>query len=136
MGSGAILILDIIAISFDSKLSRFLLDLVGENVMLAIDICAIITCCIAMICLCLMIKCSRCKLKWFWHVMTKDHKRNIGIDYMSHCPRCNCPDEERKEAKPTFVSQKPILEVSNQKTNSAIFGAYFSLQPQLCFLEL
>jgi hypothetical protein len=115
MGSGVIMLLGIIAISFDTKLSRLLLALVGENVLGAVTFGSIITCCIAMICLCLMIKCPRCKLKWFWHAMAKDHKRNITIDYMSHCPRCNYPDEERKDAKPTFASQKPILEVSNQK---------------------
>jgi hypothetical protein len=26
---------------------------------------------------------------------------------MSHCPRCNYPDEESKDVKPTFESQKP-----------------------------
>ena len=114
MGSGAIMLLGIIAISFDSKLSRLLLALIGEYVLAALIFGSITTCCIAMICLCLTIKCPRCKLKWFWHAMAKDYKRNIAIDYMSHCPRCNYPDEEIKDAKPTFISQKPILEVSNQ----------------------
>ena len=127
LGSGAILILDIIAISFDSKLSRFLLGLVGENVMFAIDIGAILTGCVAMACLSLMIKCPRCQLKWFWHAMAKDHKRNISIDYMSHCPRCNYPDEESKDVKPTFESQKPILEVSNQKNKFRnLWRAFFA----------
>jgi hypothetical protein len=36
--------------------------------------------------------------------MAKDHKRNILIDHMSHCPRCNYPDEEREEPKPTSAA--------------------------------
>ena len=115
LGSGAILIFDIIAISFDTELSRLLLDLIGENVRFAIDIGAILTGCAAIVGLSLVIKWPRYKLKWFWHAMAKDHKRNISIDHMSHCPRCNYPDEERKDVKLTFESQKPILEVSNQK---------------------
>jgi hypothetical protein len=127
LGSGAILIFDIIAISFDTELSRFLLDFVGKNVRFAIDIGAILTGCVAMICLCLMIKCPRCKLRWFWHAMAKDYKRNISIDYMSHCPRCNYPDEESKGVKPTFESQRPILEVSNQKNKFRnLWRAFFA----------
>ncbi len=121
------MILDIIAISFDTELSRFLLDLVGKNVRFAIDICAILTGCAAMVCLSLMIKCPRCKLRWFWHAIAKDHKRNIAIDYMSHCPRCNYPDEESKDVKPTFESQKPILEASNQKNKFRnLWRAFFA----------
>jgi hypothetical protein len=101
--------------------------LVGENVRFAIDISAILTGCVAMVCLSLMIKCPRCKLRWFWHAMAKDHKRNIAIDYMSHCPRCNYPDEERKDVKPTLASQKPILEVSNQKNKFRyLWRAFFA----------
>jgi hypothetical protein len=114
LGSGAIMILAIIALFLDFRLSRLLLSLAGENVWIALCFFGMITAFIAMICLCLMIKCPRCKLRWFWHAIAKDRKRNIAIDYMSHCPRCNYPDEESKGVKPTFKSQKPILEVSNQ----------------------
>ena len=94
------MIFDIIVISFDTELSRFLLDLVGENVWGALTFFGMVTAFAAMICLCLMIKCPRCNLKWFWHAMAKDRKRNIAINYMSPCPRCNYPDEERKDTKP------------------------------------
>ena len=47
--------------------------------------------------------------------------------YMSHCPRCNYPDEERKDAEPILVSQKPILEVSNQKNKFRnLWRAFFA----------
>lgn len=127
LGSGAILIFDIIAISFDSMISRLLLDLVGENVRFAIDIGAIITGCVAMVCLSFMIKCPRCKLKWFWHGMSKDHKRNIGIGYMSHCPRCNYPEKEPNVERPILISQMPILEISNQKNKFRyLWRAFFA----------
>jgi len=116
LGSGAIMILGIIALFLDFRFSKFLLSLAGENVWGALSFIGMTTAFVAMTCLCLMIKCPRCKLRWFWHAMAKDHKRNISIDYMSHCPRCNYPDEERKDSEPTSISKKPILEVSNQRS--------------------
>jgi hypothetical protein len=99
LGSGAIMILGIIAL-LDFRLSKLLLSLAGENVWGALTFFGMITVFAAMICLCLMIKCPRCDLKWFWHAMAKDRKRNIAINYMSHCPRCNYPDVEKKDTKP------------------------------------
>ena len=128
LGSGAIMILAIIVLFIDFRLSNLLLSLAGENVWSALCFFGMITAFIAMICLCLMIKCPRCKLRWFWHAIAKDHKRNIAIDYMSHCPRCNYPDEESKDVKPTFKSQKPILEVSNKKNKFRnLWRAFFAV---------
>lgn len=126
LGSGAIMILGIIAL-LDFRFSKFLLSLAGENVWGALSFFGMATAFVAMTCLCLMIKCPRCKLRWFWHAMAKDHKRNIAIDYMSHCPRCNYPDDEKKDTEPAYVSKKPILEISNQKNKFRnLWRAFFA----------
>lgn len=127
MGSGAIMIFGITALFLDFRLSKFLLSLASENVWGALTFLGMVTAFVAMICLCLMIKCPRCNLKWFWHAMAKDRKRNIAINYMSHCPHCNYPDEDKKNAEPASVSQKPILEVSNQKNKFRyLWRAFFA----------
>jgi hypothetical protein len=127
LASGVIMILGIIALFLDFRLSKLLLSLAGENVWIALCFFGMVAAFAAMTCLCLMIKCPRCKLRWFWHAMAKDHKRNISVDHMSQCPRCNYPDDEKQDAGPTLVSQKPILEISKQKNKFRnLWRAFFA----------
>jgi fatty acid desaturase len=127
LGSGAIMFLGIIALFMDFKLSKLLLSFAGEIVWVTLYSCGMIAVFVTMICLSVMIECPRCKLKWFWHAMAKDPKRNIAVGHMNHCPRCNYPDEEKKDTEPAYISQKPILEVSNQKNKFRnLWRAFFA----------
>lgn len=114
LGSGAVIILGIIALFLDLGISKVLLSLFKENIWSIVLFCAMATELITMICLSVLIKCPRCNLKWFWYGLAKDDKGDIGIGHMSNCPRCNYPDKEIENITPVSISKKPILEASNQ----------------------
>lgn len=125
-GSAAIMVLGIIVISCDFKVSVFLLSLFGEYVWFALILAGIVIGFTAILGLSLSIRCPQCNLRWFWYGMAKDFHRNIGIGYMSNCPRCGYP-EHKKEVKPVLISKQPILDVSNQKNKYRyILVAFFS----------
>lgn len=114
LGSGLLLFFGIISALSDIKYSKVLLALLGADEWLIVSMVAIAIVFISIICLSFMIKCPNCNLRWFWYGIAKDPKRNIMIDYMTHCPRCNYPDERIVDIKPAFTSKKPILQVSHQ----------------------
>lgn len=93
LSSGAIVILGVIFISFDFKLSKAMLGVIGEEVLFAFILAGILACCVAMICLSIVIKCPRCGLRWYWYALSKDPKHNIMLGHKHHCPRCHFPAE-------------------------------------------
>lgn len=134
--SAAILILGVIANAFDTRFSKFLLACFDANVWFVLDFGAIAIGIVAMVCLSLMIKCPRCNLRWYWHGLAKDPKRNIMIGYISHCPRCNYPDERMTDVKPVFMSKTPILEVSHQKRKYHFLWSVLIIAMAIMFLGL
>ncbi len=84
----------IIAIAFEPQLYDLSFGVMQKNAGLILICAAMIVCFISTICLSVGIKCPQCKLRWFWYGLAKDFRRNIMIGHMSHCPRCNYPENQ------------------------------------------